>query len=142
MELLAQGLLDEFAHIAAQIPIKPLVDIPHDGQTFSGFRVDMPTVSMDNGIVLLGRRFCPVNHFVDFAIDCELVCSIGYPCDIIGMGIPVHVVVHEYVSFFFAEPEQLAEALGKRNRNNPPVYKLVNRERDAGILKQSFFIRI
>ena len=97
---------------------------------------------MDNGIVLLGRRFCPVNHFVDFAIDCELVCSIGYPCDIIGMGIPVHVVVHEYVSFFFAEPEQLAEALGKRNRNNPPVYKLVNRERDAGILKQSFFIRI
>ena len=89
--------------------------------------------------------FGPVDHIVGRFFRGKPESGAGDPRDIVRMGVPVHVMVHQVIGFLPFVAEQPAEAFGKHEGGHPLIDELVNGIRNGGtfhIFLYSFIVLI
>ena len=121
--------------------VAAFVHIPHLGKANAVLGVYMFSLCVNDKVIgcpLLPR---PVDHVIFAALRCKTGRCIRDPGDIVGMGVPVHVVVHVMVGLlpvFIAQ--QLAESVRKGEGDHPLVDELVNGKRRLQALQHRFFL--
>ena len=103
-----------------------LIHVPYESQLYT-FRIDVLSKGVDNPVSV--ASFWTVNNIVFFIICCKANSSILYSCNIIRMGIDIHIVVHIVVSLFAVIiTKHLHESISKENGYDALIYKLIESE--------------